>query len=149
MMKMARKKEGENIGHVPAHPGLHLQTLACIGLCKKVFPAPTPFAHCEQQEDQRAHRQDDVADQEVLQVHEVAGTAKGVNPREQVEAQRAGHGEHQHDQAIDQAGLFRLQPNRSMQQARMVSKTAKTVVKAAKVIKTKNSAPTDSPETCG
>ena len=29
-----------------------------------------------------------------------------MNPREQVEAQRAGHGEHQHDQAIDQAGLF-------------------------------------------
>ena len=104
--KKGNDNDGKYIGYVAAHPIFYLPSTAGVGFLHKLLPTPAPLAHREDHKDQRAQRQQNIADQEVLQVQERGAPAQGVNLRQEIKAQRTGQGQDQQQQAVDQAGLF-------------------------------------------
>ena len=97
---------GQNVGHIGAHPICDLETPSLVGFRGEFLPAPAVAADAEDSKHQGTQRQKQVADQEILQVHNGASLAKGGNAREQVEAQHAGQRQQKHGNAVDQASLL-------------------------------------------
>src|SRR5699024_664603 len=100
-------QDGQHELQVPLKPlGLgQLDALSGVGLGKVLVVAPAPLADAEQQEDQRADRQQQVADQEVLGVQNVLAAQEG-QAAPDVVAQHTGHAGHQNDDHVDEAGLL-------------------------------------------
>ena len=94
--------QGQNIGHIKPHPSGEFQSAACVGLRQEAFPAPAAAGDAEQQIDQRSQRQDIVADNKVLQIHNDRSLAEGLDPGEDVKAQHTGHGQDQNGDQVDQ-----------------------------------------------
>ena len=101
-----RYDDGQNVGHVQAHPVCHLGALAGIGFGGIILPAPAIAGDAEQGEQQRAHRQQDVIHQEVLKVHNAQ--AQDLHIAQHGEAQDTGHAQHHQGSTADQAGLLTI-----------------------------------------
>ena len=138
--------QGQNIGHIKPHPsGEFPQSAACVGLRQEAFPAPAAAGDAEQQIDQRSQRQDIVADNKVLQIHNGRSLAEGLDPERTLKPSTQGMDRIRMATRLTSTAFFRLQPHFSIEKDRMFSKTAITVVRAAKDMNTKTGSPTAGP----
>ena len=82
--------EGQAIGQVAAHPVVHLEAVAGVDFLLVVVPAPAVAGDAEQQVDEGAERQEEVADEEVLQIQHCAAEDGETVPCPDIVAQHAG-----------------------------------------------------------
>ena len=91
--KMNRTMEGQAIGQIAAHPVVHLEAFAGVDFLLVVVPAPAVAGDAEQQVDEGAQRQEEVADEEILHIqHRTAEDGETV-PGPDVVAQHTGQRE--------------------------------------------------------
>ena len=129
-------EQGENIAKIGTQPAGELGAFSGIGLREVIFEAPAPAADAEQQIDDCADGQQQIADKEILAIlHTACADELQVAPDMQGMLSTS-----MAMQPIREAFL-RLMPKVSTAKARRFSNTASTVEKLAKVINRKNSVP--------
>lgn len=82
-------------------PERHPETAACIDLRDVLVKAPAPLGRTEEQVDQRACREQDIAHKEVFTVQDIA-ISEEMHAREHIVAENAGDGEDENDRQIQQ-----------------------------------------------
>ena len=98
--------EGQAIGQVAAHPVVHLEAFAGVDFLLVVVPAPAVAGDAEQQVDEGAQRQEEVADEEILHIQHRAAEDGEAVPGPDVVAQHTGQREGDDEEEVDEAGLL-------------------------------------------
>ena len=85
---------------------MHLEAVACVDFFLVVVPAPAVAGDTEQQVDEGAQRQEEVADEKILHIqHRTAEDGEAV-PGPDVVAQHTGQREGDDEEEVDEAGLL-------------------------------------------
>lgn len=82
-------------------PERHLETAACIDFRDVLIKAPAPLGRTEEQVDERACREQDIAHEEVFTVQDIA-VSEEMHAGEHIVAENAGDGEDENDRQIQQ-----------------------------------------------
>ena len=104
--KDEQNDQRQTIGQIAAHPVLHPGAFAGVDFLFVVLPAPAAAGNAEQQIDQRAQRQEQIADEEILKIqHRTAEGCKAV-PAPHIVPQHTGHGQRRDEEQVHKAGFF-------------------------------------------
>ena len=122
-----------------------MKAVSAVCLFEKIFPAPAVACYAEEQIHKASQGQQVVGNDEILQILYGASRAKGAKPLHKLKPSTQGMDRMTMAMPLMMTAFFRLQPHRSIAKLRIFSKTAMMVDRAAKVIKTKNSAPQKRP----
>ena len=82
-------------------PERHLEPAACIDFRDVLVKALAPLGRTEEQVDERACREQDIAHKEVFTVQDIA-VSEEMHAREHIVAENAGDGEDENDHQIQQ-----------------------------------------------
>ena len=100
MDKNDQYQHGQNIAEIVFHPVRDLEALACIRLFLEIVKAPAEFGHAEYRKDQRADREQKVADDEILAVEDIT-PADQVYGAPEIVSERTGNTCRQQDNKAD------------------------------------------------
>lgn len=75
----------QHIAHIATHPALHFQSLAGVGLFGKVLLAPAVAGGAEENKDERAQRQQQIAHHKVLQIQHAGARTQRLELGEHIE----------------------------------------------------------------
>ena len=100
-----QNQHGQDELEVDLEPGGHPQAGALVGFRQILVKAPAPLRDAEQKVDQRTNRQQQVRDDEVLAVQNIA-RADDVDIRPDIVAKHAGQAQEGQQHAVDEHGLL-------------------------------------------
>ena len=94
------------VSHVGPQPGSNLHTFSGIGFFDKSVPSPPCTDRAEKNKNKRSQRQQEIADNQVLKVHDGAARAQRLYMGQNIESKRAGKSQKDHGNRADETRLL-------------------------------------------